>query len=108
MDSILERSNGKTVMVLRVGSLGVLVPTYLERRSRDVTQMRAALATGDLESIRVIGHKMRGSGGGYGFDNLSDLGLEIERAAEAQDVEALRGHTSSLERFLDEVEVVCE
>jgi hypothetical protein len=108
MDTIRERGDGKTVMVLRIGSLCELVPRYLERRSRDVVRMRDALTAGDLESVRVIGHQMKGSGGGYGFENLTDLGLEIERAAVARDVETLRGHISSLERFLDETEVLCE
>jgi HPt (histidine-containing phosphotransfer) domain-containing protein len=108
VESTKERSNGKSVMLLRIGSLCALVPKYLERRSLDVARMRDALSAGDLGRVQIIGHQMKGSGGGYGFDNLSALGSEIEQAAMAQDLEALRGHISSLERFLEEVEVVCE
>jgi HPt (histidine-containing phosphotransfer) domain-containing protein len=108
VESTKERGNGRSVMFLRIGSLCSLVPKYLERRALDVERMRTALSAGDLGSVQIIGHQMKGSGGGYGFENLSALGSEIEQAAVAQDLEALRGHVSSLERFLDEVEVVCE
>ena len=65
-----------------------LIPGYLSNRERDVAKVAEALAAGDFETLRVIGHSMKGSGGGYGFDALSDLGSQIEQAALARNAEA--------------------
>ena len=60
---------GKFVVVVD-DDLQDLIPDYLEGRRKDIAAIRSALERDDLESIRSIGHKMKGSGGGYGFDRL--------------------------------------
>jgi|SRR5450830_950032 len=93
------------IRVKALASLAPLVPRYLAMRAEDVAEMRRASAEGDLEPIRYIGHKMAGSGGGYGFDQLSELGLRIEQAACENDAEACAGYADELASFLDRVEV---
>jgi CheY-like chemotaxis protein len=77
-----------------------LIPAYLEKRRRDVTSCRVALEAGDFVAIRRLGHNMKGTGTGYGFPALTELGGEIEAAALRSDASALRGQ---LERFADYV-----
>src|SRR6185436_17710206 len=62
-----------------------VVPAYLERRRKDVVSYRQALEKGDFDAVRSLGHKMRGTGGGYGFPLLTELGRLIEQAALRQD-----------------------
>ena len=83
-----------------------LIPGYLSNRERDVAKVAEALAAGDFETLRVIGHSMKGSGGGYGFDALSDLGSQIEQAALARNAEAVRMANAELRSYLQQVEVV--
>ncbi|MEI9891716.1 MAG: hypothetical protein WDN45_15675 [Caulobacteraceae bacterium] len=45
--------------------------------------MRASLDRDDYEAILVIGHNMRGSGGGFGFQSITDIGAALEQAADA-------------------------
>lgn len=66
-----------------------LVPGYLQNRRRDVRELREALLGGDLRRARRLGHRMRGSGGGYGFPEISRLGACIEEAAARLDAGAL-------------------
>lgn len=93
------------IRVRPVPVLAPIVPRYLELRAQDVRDMRRALADGDMEPVRYIGHKMAGSGGGYGFDRLSALGQLIEAAAEAGDAGACAELADELESYLDRVEI---
>ena len=67
--------------------------------------MRACLRTGDFEKIRTIGHSMKGSGGGYGFDAITDLGDQIENAALVSDASGIDQAIQKLEDYINRVEV---
>jgi HPt (histidine-containing phosphotransfer) domain-containing protein len=82
-----------------------LIPGFLARRQEDVRKLRAALEAGDLESVRVTGHSMKGTGGGYGFDGLSEIGAAIETAAKGGDLEAMRGGLDRLVDYLERVQI---
>jgi len=82
-----------------------LVPGFLANRERDVQRIDAALAAGDFDAVRLIGHGMKGSGGGYGFDTITDIGARIERAATVRDAMAIRTANSELLVYLQRLEV---
>ncbi len=39
---------------------------------------------GDYATIRTLGHQMAGTGGGYGFDPITEIGGALEESALAQ------------------------
>ena len=83
-----------------------IVPGFLENRRRDVQTLETALQQNDLNTIRVIGHRMKGDGGGYGFDVISTIGDGMEQAAAREDRDAIRRHIVELIDFLARVTVV--
>ncbi len=83
-----------------------LIPGFLENRRKDVDKLRAALAAGDFATVRLTGHSMKGAGGGYGFQPITDIGAAIERAALAGDVAAASAGIDDLAGYLARVEVV--
>jgi HPt (histidine-containing phosphotransfer) domain-containing protein len=83
-----------------------LIPGYMSNRNKDIIAIRACLATGDFEKIRTLGHSMKGSGGGYGFDAITDLGDRIENAALASDTSEIDQTIQKLEDYVNRVEVV--
>ena len=83
-----------------------LIPRYLENRRLDVDEVRRALETGDYETIRMIGHRMKGNGAGYGFDRLTELGGVLERAGLSRNTDAILACVVDLADYLDRVEVV--
>lgn len=87
-------------------NLEALIPKYMERRVSDVGALRVAMMQHAFDEARVIGHRMKGSGGGYGFDPITEIGAEIEQAAQDADENALRVATDSLDRYLAEVQIV--
>ena len=83
-----------------------LIPAYLEHRQADIQAMREALAQGDYETIRMVGHSMKGSGGGYGFDPITEIGSALEQAAKAREPATIRQWVGELLTYLERVQVV--
>lgn len=81
------------------------VPRYLEKRHSEIARYDEALRSGDFDTICTLGHNMKGTGFGYGFESLTSLGAAIERAARSRDAEGVRAAVAEVVRFLDNVEV---
>lgn len=88
------------------GDLAELIPGFLANRAKDVLSLRALVAHDDLEAASRIGHSMKGSGGGYGFDTITSLGDEMEQAARAGDGARVLALADELEDFLARVRPV--
>jgi HPt (histidine-containing phosphotransfer) domain-containing protein len=86
------------------GELRDLVPRFLANRRLEIGELDAALARGDLEAARRIGHSLRGAGGGYGFDEITRLGARIEAQAKSGGKD-LPEIVRELADYLDSVEI---
>jgi len=82
-----------------------LVQRFLARKRGDLDRLRGALATDDFETMRRIGHDLKGSGEAFGFPELSGFGAEIERAATSSNGHALREQLTAVEQFLSHLRV---
>lgn len=82
-----------------------LVPGFLSGRVSDIDTIRSAVAAPDFEVIRILGHTMKGTGGSYGFDAITDIGASIETAAKAGDATAIERHVVELSDYLSRVKV---
>ena len=85
-----------------------LVPGFLENRRKDTETMGESLTQGDFEAIQILGHSMKGAGGSYGFDAITDIGKSLEQAAKDKDAERITRSVQELSEYLDRVEVVYE
>ncbi|HEV8437612.1 MAG TPA: response regulator, partial [Methylomirabilota bacterium] len=81
--------------------LAKLVPSFLENRRRDLEAIASALARSDYDNVRILGHNMKGSGAGYGFDRITEIGASLEQAAGRREPEAIRARAAELCRYLD-------
>ena len=81
-------------------SVRALVPRYLENRIKDLSRLSDALATHDFDTIGTIGHNMKGSGAGYGFQELTSIGKGLEVAAKEKAHELITAHMSALSNYL--------
>ena len=93
------------IIVAVDAQVAALVPRFLENRAADTGKIRAALAGGDFETIRAAAHGMKGSGGGYGFAEISRLGAAMEEGALRHDAAAITGLVASLEEYLGRIEI---
>ena len=85
-----------------------LIPGYLENRTKDTEERLNALEANDFASIQRSAHSMKGSGGGYGFDRITEIGSALEEAAKRQDPEAIRERVGDLSDYLDRVEIIVD
>ena len=83
-----------------------IVPGFLDNRRRDVQTLETVLQESNLAQIHTIGHRMKGDGGGYGFDAISEMGAALEQAAAREDRTAIRRHIDELADFLVRLRVV--
>ncbi len=81
------------------------IPAYLENCRHNVTIMREALDRADFEAVTILGHNLRGSGGGFGFQAITDLGAGLEQACEDTDLGRARKLLNDLSSYLDSVEI---
>lgn len=44
---------------------------------------------GDLDQVKQKAHQLKGAGGGYGFDGLTDAAASLEQACKAGDVDGV-------------------
>src|SRR6478752_5763909 len=101
--------NGNTSRRVTVSvdpDLEELIPGFLENRRKDAAVLARAAKAGDEKTIRLLGHRMKGDGGGYGFQEISQIGEALEQAATRQDWKVIVEKTEALTAFLAQVDVV--
>lgn len=80
--------------------LSELLPQYFELCRRDLRLLETACESRQFGQIRVLGHNLKGSGGAYGFPELSGIGAIIELAAKSGDDSTIRLGIDQLAAFL--------
>ena len=85
-----------------------LIPTFMKNRNKDLETLRSALAAGDLEQMRQLGHRMKGVGNSYGFEKVTLLGKQIEDGAKASDRASLETCITEYADYLARVQIVYE
>lgn len=83
-----------------------LVPEFLANRRADLDKLRAHIEAGEWDRIKSIGHKMKGTGRGYGFPRISEIGRALESAGADGDVGRARAGTDALEAYLERVRAI--
>jgi HPt (histidine-containing phosphotransfer) domain-containing protein len=82
-----------------------VVATYLDNCRKGVQSLKDAIERSDYDFAGLYGHRMKGSGGAYGFPLLTETGASIEQAAHARNDADLRTWAAAVEAHLESVEV---
>jgi PAS domain S-box-containing protein len=61
---------------------------YIEHLGEQADEMRAALGNAQFADLQRMAHKMKGSGGNYGYPMLTDAAKDLEDAAKALDAQS--------------------
>lgn len=83
-----------------------LVPGFLANRKGDAEKIDKLLEEGNFGEIRIIGHSMAGSAGGYGFPEIGKMGKALEAAALTSRKEDINKMNKRLSEYLRTVIVV--
>jgi CheY-like chemotaxis protein len=82
--------------------IAALIPKYLASKPRQIEEAQAWLALKDFEPIRRFGHNLKGTGRGYGFPPIEEMGRAIEKAAAIRDETAITEQLENLRLFVAE------
>lgn len=105
----MDRNNDSGPIIVKVDSdLEDIIPGFLQNRQSDIEAILEALDKDDYESIRILGHNMKGAGGGYGFEVITDIGSAIEQAAKNNDADEIKRSLDELSTYLEQIEIVFE
>ncbi len=83
-----------------------LLPDFLDAMKKCVVAIRQAVDRSDYATVTMLGHRMKGDGGSYGFDTISTYGAALEQAAKDNDAAAIRHNIVALASYLEGVRVV--
>ena len=73
---------------------------YINHTSKELEKIKTQLNLDSIDSIRTFGHNIKGSGGMYGFNEVTELGLLIENAAKEGNLDSIKSNLEALEEFL--------
>ena len=107
----LEDTIYKDIVVYVDPDLEDLIPSFIEKRRQDVAKIKKLLAIDDansVEEIRKLGHSMKGTGGGYGFNEISRIGKDIEKAANNNNKKEIDKLNTELSRYIAMVKVLTQ
>jgi CheY-like chemotaxis protein/HPt (histidine-containing phosphotransfer) domain-containing protein len=85
-----------------------LIPAYLQSCRQKIIALHEALDQRDFQTVTYLGHQMRGSGGAFGFQPITDIGTALQQATESADVDASRKWVDELSRYLDQAEPLAD
>lgn len=59
---------------------------YLERRKKDIENLRTALSSKTFDEFKRIGHQLKGNAASFGYGDLEKLAVQMEAAGERRDL----------------------
>ncbi len=82
-----------------------IMPRYLEIRHKELVELEEAVKAENFDQIRMLAHKLKGTGSAYGFEELTRLGKLIEDKATAKIMEEVPESTAEIRKYLENVEI---
>jgi HPt (histidine-containing phosphotransfer) domain-containing protein len=96
----------KTFTVTVDPALEPIMGRYFELVREDLAAAGSAMAAGDADGVRMVGHRLKGNGTSYGFPRLTELGAAMEQAALRGDLPGAAASADEIREFIDAVRVV--
>ena len=73
---------------------------YINHISKELASIMEGLETKSFDFLRTFGHNIKGSGGMYGFNEVTEIGTVIEAAAKDEDMAIIKSNLNDLGLFL--------
>ena len=100
-----QRDDNRVVVYIEP-DFAEFIPEFFEDIRQDIQVMNEALQEQDYQEISRVGHSLKGAGGGYGFNTISETARSLETAAKEGRAEDITLWINKLRTFIDEVRVV--
>ena len=74
---------------------------YVAHLLTEIPKIKGALNSKDYQALMIFGHNIKGSGGMYGFDDITDIGFKMETLAKAENFNSLEAIVIELEKNIN-------
>ena len=74
---------------------------YVAHLLTEIPKIKVALNSKDYQALMIFGHNIKGSGGMYGFDDITDLGFKLETSSKVEDLNSLEEFVGELEKNIN-------
>lgn len=82
-----------------------LIPGYIANLKTYVKDMTAQLSNAQFDPIARTAHNIKGSGGGYGFMKITEIGAQLETAAKANNGDQVKALLGQLDSYVANVKI---
>ena len=73
---------------------------YINHTFKELNTIKETLESPSFDSLRTFGHNIKGSGGMYGYNEITNMGTQIEAAAKDENLESIKSNLVDLNKFL--------
>ena len=73
---------------------------YIKHTFKELSSIKEDINSATFDSLRTFGHNIKGSGGMYGFNEITEMGASIETAAKNENMNQIKLDLDKLETFL--------
>ena len=73
---------------------------YIKHTFKELSSIKEDINSASFDSLRTFGHNIKGSGGMYGFNEITEMGASIETAAKNENMNQIKLDLDKLETFL--------
>jgi signal transduction histidine kinase/ActR/RegA family two-component response regulator/HPt (histidine-containing phosphotransfer) domain-containing protein len=85
--------------------MAAIIKEFVHDLPGEVQQLRKFLGAGEMDSLRRTVHQLRGAGGGYGFESVTELAAAAEAAIKAAEgSESIHAKIDSLVQTIGRIE----
>jgi hypothetical protein len=85
-----------------------LVPIFMDNRRKEYDALKAAAASTDFEQLFVLGMRMKGVGGSYGFHHITSIGIAIADSAIKRNSDSIARRILEYGEYLSTVQITYE
>ncbi len=82
-----------------------LMPGFLQNRQNEVISLEQMCLSRDFDSIKRLGHQLKGVGPNYGFQKLGEMGAAIELAADHRKIESINLIIQAIRNYLAHLKI---
>ncbi|MBP7284886.1 MAG: hypothetical protein KBA66_25090 [Leptospiraceae bacterium] len=82
-----------------------LVPEYIESMNTSIIYFEKLIENKNFTELKSEAHKMKGHGGAYGFQYISDMGLLIEGFAREEKIELIKKCMRELKIYMSKIKI---
>jgi len=102
-----EENEQDDVIIVSVDTdLAPLIPGFLQSIRDQISHLSELLHEGNYADIQKTGHSLKGVGGGYGFQRITDIGAQIEQLARSSQHDGIEIAIADLQNYLARVQIV--